>query len=75
LEKLSKPITEPQLNAIETAVAAINQGKSFVDICIILSKSTAFKKNLPVFEKKNDFGMLGKRKEQEKSKEERKGKF
>jgi len=55
-----QPTTEPQLKALEAAVAALNQGKSFSDILVILSK-TAFKKTLPPVPK-SEFGMLGKRK-------------
>jgi hypothetical protein len=46
LEKL-QATTEPQLKALEAAVAALNSGKSFSAILTILSK-TAFKAVAPV---------------------------
>jgi hypothetical protein len=49
LEKLL-PTTEPQLKALEAAVAALNEGKSLAEISTPPSK-TAFKKFLPFLSK------------------------
>jgi hypothetical protein len=38
--------TEAQLKALTEAVAVLNAGKSCTDVCAILSKFTAFKKQL-----------------------------
>jgi len=47
LEKLPAPTTDPQLKTMENAVEALNQGKSFEQICSVLAKLPIFKKLVP----------------------------
>ena len=57
---------------MEAVVTALNEGKSFAQICCILSKLPVFKKMLPEFavpvnkSTASEFGMLGKRNAPEK---------